>query len=123
MGGRQGQKEVPHGGVGESIFAEVEQLTTGGATTRLAAFEAIAKRTDGQTGTVAANYYRIARKRGVSLRPRRTGGAASVNSRAAVRALATAAKRLGAALQGKERELATLRKENRRFAELRKLLK
>lgn len=61
MGGRQGDKKVPRGNRGEQVFAEVEQLTTGSAMTRRAAFEAIAKRTGAQPGTEAANYYRLAK--------------------------------------------------------------
>lgn len=125
MGASQGKKSVvPHGRKGEQVFSEVEQLTTGGAMTRLAAFEAIAKRTGAQPGTVAANYYRVARKRGAPIRPRRsTSGAHAGTSKAAIAALASALKRIEAVLHAQEAELATLRKENRRFATLRKLLK
>lgn len=45
------------GNIGEQIFAEVEQLTAGGAMKRLAAFKAVAERSGRQVGTVAANYY------------------------------------------------------------------
>jgi hypothetical protein len=124
MGGRQGNKEVPHGSIGEHIFAEVEQLTAGGAMTRLAAFESIAQRTGGQAGTVAANYYRIARKRSVALRPRRAAGSGSTAStRAAIRTLGAAMQRIEFALKAKEKELLELRHENQRFAKLRKLMK
>lgn len=124
MGGRQGDKKIPRGKKGEQVFAEVEQLTAAGAMTRLAAFEAIAKRTGAQPGTVAANYYRVARKRGGVLRTRRSGNKAERGSaRAALGALAAALKRIEVVLRTQEAELATLRKENRRFATLRKLLK
>lgn len=68
MGARQSKKSVvPHGKKGEQIFDQVERLTAGSAMKRLAAFEQIAKESGGQPGTVAANYYRIARKRGAVL--------------------------------------------------------
>lgn len=125
MGASQGKKAVPHGKKGDQIFAEVERLTAGGAMKRLAAFEQIAKKSGGQPGTVAANYYRIARKRGgAGLRPRRTGGKPqSASTRGALGALAAALKQIGAVLDAQEAELAALRRENRRFAELRRLLR
>lgn len=124
MGGRQAEKKGPRGKKGEQVFAEVEQLTAGGAMTRLAAFEAIAKRTGAQPGTVAANYYRVARKRGAPIRARRTtSGAHTRTSKAAIAALGAALKRIQALLDAQEAELAKLRKENRRFATLRRLLK
>ena len=45
-------------------------MTAGGAMSKSDAFEAISSRTGRRAGTVAANYYRIARKRGVALEPR-----------------------------------------------------
>src|SRR5271156_4590756 len=73
MGGRHGRTRSPSG-IGEQIFAEVERLTADGKMKRLAAFKEIATRTGDQPGTVSANYYRIARKRGVPLRGRRGSG-------------------------------------------------
>jgi hypothetical protein len=121
MGGRQSTKR-PRGSVGEQIFAEVEQLTAGGAMPRLKAFEAVAQRTGRQVGTVAANYYRVARKRGAPLAPRRRRGAASAGGRAGGGKVSAALKALQAALQEQERELARLRAENKRFQQLRRLL-
>lgn len=122
MGGRVGSK-VARGNVGERIFAEVEQMTADGNMKRLAAFKAIAERTGAQAGTVAANYYRVARKRGAELRPRRSAGRGAGSTRQALAAVLTALQKLGTVLDAQERELATLRKENRRFEELRRLLK
>lgn len=122
MGGRVGRK-IAGGGVGERIFAEVEQLTAGGKMKRLAAFNAIAAKTGGQVGTVSANYYRIARKRGVKLRPRQRGVSGTGSTRRALADVLTALQKLGAALDAQARELATLRKDNQRFNKLRRLLK
>ncbi|HSP97608.1 MAG TPA: hypothetical protein VL049_10240 [Candidatus Dormibacteraeota bacterium] len=114
MGGRQSGKDA-RGTIGEQIFAQVEQLTAGGAMNRLAAFNVLAERSGRKLGTVAANYYRVARKRGAPVRARRGRGGGSGKIVAALRALQ-------AALQDQERELARLRDENRRFQQLRRLL-
>jgi len=121
MGGRLGNK-TPRGAIGERIFAEVEQLTADGKMKRLAAFNEIAKRTGGQVGTVSANYYRIARKRGVQLRPGRGSGRGTTVSKGTFGAAASAIHKLESLLRAKEQEIATLRKENGRFKKLRRLL-
>jgi hypothetical protein len=65
--------ETKRGNIAEGIFDEVERMTAGGAMNRSEAFEAISTRTGRRAGTVAANYYRIARKRG-TVAPRGTRG-------------------------------------------------
>src|SRR5690348_11557860 len=60
------------GEIGEKIFDDVEKLVAGGMN-RSQAFAKISADTGRRAGTVAANYYRVARKRaGGSLRPRST---------------------------------------------------
>jgi hypothetical protein len=68
---------MPRSGViGEQIFQQVEKLVKGGMT-RTDAFKQISSESGRREGTVAANYYRVARKRaGGSLRPRRARGRA-----------------------------------------------
>ena len=62
------------GVIGEQIFEQVEELVKGGMS-RTDAFKEISADSGRREGTVAANYYRIARKRaGGSLRPRRKAG-------------------------------------------------
>ena len=62
------------GVIGEQIFAQVEKLEKGGMS-RTDAFKKISADSGRREGTVAANYYRVARKRaGGSLRPRRRAG-------------------------------------------------
>jgi hypothetical protein len=62
------------GVIGEQIFEQVEKLVKGGMS-RTDAFKKISGDSGRREGTVAANYYRVARKRaGGSLRPRRRGG-------------------------------------------------
>jgi hypothetical protein len=58
------------GEVGEQIFDQVERLV-GEGLSRTDAFKRISEESGRREGTVAANYYRVARKRaGGSLRPR-----------------------------------------------------
>ena len=62
------------GVIGEQIFQQVEKLEKGGMS-RTDAFKKISADSGRREGTVAANYYRVARKRaGGSLRPRRRAG-------------------------------------------------
>jgi hypothetical protein len=110
---------MARGEVGEQTFSEVEALTAGGKMKRLAAFQEVAKRTGRNVGTVSANYYRIARKRNVPLRPRRGRAVGGAGVQAA---LAAAVRKIEAALKAQAEELANLRKENERFAKLRRLL-
>src|SRR5262245_668462 len=83
MGGRTGTKAVrKRGKIGQQIFEQVEQLTANGAMTKRDAFKQLASTSGRELGTVAANYYRIARLRGLPLRLRqskskRGGGSAS----------------------------------------------
>jgi recombinational DNA repair ATPase RecF len=120
MGGRQSRRTAGHGKIGERIFAEVERLTADGAMNRLAAFKQIATASGGKPGTVAANYYRIARKRGAALQPRR-GRAPSQAGGGAGRVLATL-RLLERQLQQQAEEIKQLRAENARFAKLRRLV-
>ena len=77
------------GEVGEQIFEQVEKLVAGGMN-RTEAFAKISADSGRRAGTVAANYYRVARKRaGGSLRPRkRRGRAAAATAGADIDALA-----------------------------------
>ena len=123
MGGRTGAKRIKDQqpgnrkrGIGVQIFAEVEQLTANEAMKRSAAIAQIAERTGRRPGTVAANYYRIARQRGVLLRPRRSTNGRRGPGKEASKTLAIAMRAIEAALRAQEGELAMLRKDNQRFA-------
>ena len=129
MGGRKGIRQIAKAqigkrnrGVGVQTFEEVEQLTANGAMKRVAAFKHVAERIGSSPGTVAANYYRIARQRGVPLRARRSTGGPALG-RASAKTLTNAIQAIQAALRSQEAELATLRKDNQRFAKLRRLLR
>jgi hypothetical protein len=69
------------GEIGEQIFEQVEKLVAGGMN-RSEAFAKISADTGRRAGTVAANYYRVARKRaGGSLRKPRTAARRTTRSR------------------------------------------
>lgn len=117
MGGRIGNKVTPRGAIGKQIFAQVEELTAQAAMTRLAAFKQIAEASGRQVGTVAANYYRIARRQGVPLRSRRPRSAASGASR-----ISDTVRAIQQLLQQQDEEIQRLRKETAQFTEVRRLL-
>jgi hypothetical protein len=122
MGGRIGTRVAPRGTIGKQIFAQVEQLTAGGAMNRLAAFKQISEASGRHPGTVAANYYRIARQKGAPLRARRPGRPAGT-VRNELSRINTALQLVAAALRAQEEELARLRSERAAFMRIRRLLK
>jgi hypothetical protein len=61
------------GSVGQATFEAIEKMTADGSTTKQAAFITYARSISAQPGTVAANYYRVARTNGASsVKPRRS---------------------------------------------------
>lgn len=123
--------DPPRGGIAEAIFAEVEQMTAGGAMSKSDAFEAISARTGRRAGTVAANYYRIARKRGVELeprvrrgpgRPKGSGTTPAGDAEAVIRRLEDAVSELAALLRGQDAEISRLREQAEQFEQLRAII-
>lgn len=121
----------PRGGIAEAIFAEVEQMTAGGAMSKSDAFEAISARTGRRSGTVAANYYRIARKRGAALeprvrrgpgRPKGSGAKAGGDADAVIRRLEDAVSDLASLLRGQQAEIARLREQAAQFDQLKAII-
>jgi hypothetical protein len=118
------------GGVGNQIFDEVERLVAGGMN-KTQAFSDISARTGREAGTVAANYYRVARQRGAELRPRRRRGegparrgrAGGSDVQAALAKATAALDDLARAVRAQEHELARLRSESQGYAEIRRLAK
>lgn len=94
---------------------------------RSEAFRRLSEKSGRKAGTVAANYYRVARKRGVKLRrrpgrpPRIGRGGGRALWRGASRTLAVL-NELGALIRAQTAEIDRLRRENSRFAEIRRLL-
>lgn len=131
MDEQQPQPEA-HGNIGEQIFAQVERLTAVEGISRSDAFTRLAEETGRRAGTVAANYYRIARREGASLRPRkrRAKKAASAPRRPRAQSDAAAAlararesiAELGAIAKAQEKELVTLRAQAAQLATIRDAL-
>ncbi len=122
-------RDSKRGGIAEGIFDEVERMTVGGSMTRSDAFEKISERTGRRAGTVAANYYRIARKRGtVTPRAKRGSGASAGSSKATgdaaaiIARLESATNDLVALLRAQDAELLKLREQSRQFEKLRELM-
>lgn len=120
MGGRIGKKSTGRGAVGQQIFDDVQRLTADGTMNKLAAFKQISQASGRSVGTVTTNYYRVARQKGVTLRPR-GASARSTAGRGTARILATL-RLLERQLAEQQEEIQRLRKENARFAKLRRLL-
>ena len=119
------------GGVGNQIFDEVERLVAGGMN-KSQAFNDISQRTGRESGTVAANYYRVARQRGAELRPRRrrseaparrTRSAGGSDVQGALAKATAALEELARAVRAQEQEIGRLRAEAQGVAEIRRLAK
>jgi hypothetical protein len=69
------------GEIGEQIFEQVEKLVSEEGLKRHEAFQRISQESGRRAGTVAANYYRVARKRGGgSVRSRSTTSRSTASS-------------------------------------------
>jgi hypothetical protein len=113
----------PDGSISSGIYDTVEKLTADGKMTRTAAFRRIAKESGRKEGTVAVNYYYMARKRGAKLRRRgRPKTVASARRNGKPSKIGSALKSLTELIRAQETELAGLRRENERFAEIKKLM-
>jgi hypothetical protein len=117
------KKRAPRGNIGVEIFEQVEKLMSAEKIGRTEAFRRLASKTGRQQGTVAANYYRIARRRGTKLAPRRRRGAGGGGLTSSVlnRALAALDDVTGL-FRKLEEEITSLRKENQRLAAIRRLV-
>jgi hypothetical protein len=117
------------GGIGQQIFDQVQRMLNDEGVSATEAFRRISQETGRREGTVAANYYRIARMQGVTRsrgggagRPRgrrASGGTGDVQ--AAVKRVSAALDELTAAVRRQEQEIARLRQENGRLEEIRRL--
>lgn len=126
------------GRIGVEIFEEVEKIVAAEGITRSEAFQRLSEQTGRRAGTVAANYYRIARQRGAVRprgggaapsgagrrgRPRRGGGGgASGDVDAALARVSEALDDLVAVVKRQQRDLGRLQEQSEQLAKLRKLL-
>lgn len=124
------------GRIGVEIFEEVEKIVAAEGITRSEAFQRLSEQTGRRAGTVAANYYRIARQRGAVRprgggapasggrrgRPRRSSGGASGDVDAALARVSEAIDDLVAVVKRQQRDLARLQEQSEQLAKLRKLL-
>jgi hypothetical protein len=115
-------KRAKRGGVGVEIFEQVEKLVADQQIGRTEAFRRLAAKTGRQQGTVAANYYRIARKRGAKLAPRRRRGASGANTTSVLKRALGALDDITGLFRKLEDEIVGLRKENQRLAAIRRLV-
>jgi hypothetical protein len=136
-GKAQPETPAPRGSKGEEVFDRVNTLTTQEGINRSQAFQRVAEQSGDRPGTVAANYYRVARKRGgEGIRPRARQARSSMSGGArrgrrssvqdATRVIREAERALAAltelALQN-DQQIAALERENRRYDEVRKILR
>jgi hypothetical protein len=123
------------GNIGNEIFEQVEKIVAEEGLTRTQAFQKLSEQTGRRAGTVAANYYRVARQRGAPLQPRRRRGGARGPARsggrrragggnvdAALARAAEAIRELEAIVRSQERELASLREQAAVVDQLRRTL-
>ncbi len=121
--------EPPRGRVGVEIFEQVERIMREQGLTRTQAFQRISEDTGRRAGTVAANYYRVARQRGAALQPRKSRGgrrgrgrgrAGSTDIDTALANAKDALDELSAAVRRQEKELGELREQSEQFDKLRR---
>jgi hypothetical protein len=112
------------GEVGPEIFAQIEKLVAAEKIGRTEAFRRLAQKTGRQPGTVAANYYRVARRKGAKLAPRRrrmAGGRAG-SAHGVVQRAAAALEEVAGVIRKLEEQILQLRRENHRMAAIRRLV-
>ena len=68
------QQTAERGNIGNEIFEQVEKIIAEEGLSRTNAFQRLSEMTGRRAGTVAANYYRVARQRGATLQPRAPRG-------------------------------------------------
>ena len=116
------------GRVGVEIFEQVERIMSEEGLSRTQAFQRISEETGRRAGTVAANYYRVARQRGAALQPRasrsprraRRGRPPKTDVETALANATSALEGLAAAVRRQEQELGRLREQSEQFERLRR---
>ena len=129
------ENEGQRGNIGNEIFEQVEKLVQEEGLSRTNAFQRLSEMTGRRAGTVAANYYRVARQRGATLQPRaprgsktRTatsragGGGGAGNADAALSRAMESLQELAGIVRSQEKELATLRAQVQQVEKLKSML-
>ncbi len=108
------QPGAARGNIGNEIFEQVEKIISEEGLTRTQAFQRLSERTGRRAGTVAANYYRVARQRGAALQPRAPRGSKSRGGAAGRGSSAAAEAALSKAREALEELSAVVRARTRR---------
>src|SRR5215470_1862986 len=116
------RKRARRGSIGTEIFEQVEKMVADQKIGRTEAFRRLAAKTGRQQGTVAANYYRVARQRGAKLAPRRRRGGGGAGTGSVLKRALAALEDVSGLFRRLEDEIASLRKENQRLAAIRRLV-
>jgi hypothetical protein len=117
------EKTTARGKIGEQIFEQVEALVGAEHITRTEAFQRIAVERGSRPGTVAANYYRIARQRhGGSVRPRGRKKGQATDTDAVIARASAALNELTALVRQQSRELERLSDKVAQIEKLRRAL-
>src|SRR5680860_550577 len=130
------QQTTERGNIGNEIFEQVEKIIQEEGLSRTNAFQRLSEMTGRRAGTVAANYYRVARQRGATLQPRaprgsktrrtapaaRTSGGAGGNADAALSRAMDSLQELAGIVRSQEKELATLRAQVEQVEKLKGML-
>jgi hypothetical protein len=82
----EGEPETTRGNIGNEIFEQIEKIVAEEGLTRTQAFQKLSEQTGRRAGTVAANYYRVARQRGAPLQSRKRRAASRAPARGRGRA-------------------------------------
>lgn len=127
------QSVEQRGNIGNEIFEQVEKIIQDEGLSRTNAFQRLSEMTGRRAGTVAANYYRVARQRGAALQPRarrgsksrpaasRAGGGSGGADAALSRAMESL-QELASIVRAQDKELATLRAQVEQVDKLRNML-
>ena len=118
------------GGIGNEIFEQVEKLIQEEGLSRTNAFQRLSELTGRRAGTVAANYYRVARLKGAPLQSRAPRGSKARSSArtpsggadAALSRAMESLQELAGILRQQDKELATLRGQLEQVEKLRSML-
>ncbi len=113
---KQGHGRKARGHIWREIFAQVERMVAEQTLSRSEAFRRLAEKTGRRIGTVSANYYRAARRRGG------WGSAGASGRRAAVKRVLLALRQVVKFVEEQEAELEQLRKARVRYLAIRRLL-